>query len=100
MVVIDREDYRDMAKQLLADNNTYQPITKDPTNRLKNKLSHTLRDIKNEGGHYELFTGKCTPPAWLPLNFMAYPKIQKICTPSGPLSPVGVYHIWSGQGAS
>ena len=50
MVVMDREDYIDKAQLLLTDTNMYKPITKDPTNKLKNKLSQTLRDIKNQGG--------------------------------------------------
>ena len=70
MVVMGREDYMDKAQILLADPNTYKPITKDPTNRLKVKLSQTLSDIKNQGGL--TFTGKCTPPVQLPLNLIAY----------------------------
>ena len=50
MVDIDREDYTDKAQSLLADSNTYKTITKEPTNKLKNELSQTLRDIKNQGG--------------------------------------------------
>ena len=51
MVVMDRKDkYTDKAQLLLADTTTYKTITKDPTNKLKNKLFQTLRDIKNQGG--------------------------------------------------
>ena len=50
MAVMDREDYTDKAHQLLSDTSTYGPITKDPTNRLKNKLAQTFRDVKNWGG--------------------------------------------------
>ena len=28
----------------------YKPIPKDPTNKLKNKLAKTLKDIKAQGG--------------------------------------------------
>ena len=49
MVTVDREDYTDKAHLLLADTNTYEPIPKDPMNKLKNKLPQTLRDIKNQG---------------------------------------------------
>ena len=47
MVIMDREDYTDKAQSLLADSNTYKTITKDPTNKLKNKLFQKLRDVKN-----------------------------------------------------
>ena len=39
MVVIDREDYSEKAKLLLADTNTYKPFTKDPTKKPKKKLT-------------------------------------------------------------
>ena len=50
MNVMDREGYRDKAHLLLADTNTYKPNTKDPTNKLKNKLSLTLMDIRDQRG--------------------------------------------------
>ena len=61
MVVMDREDYTDKAHLLLADTNTYKPITKDPTNRLKNKLSKTLKDIKNQRGLNDYIYSKVYP---------------------------------------
>ena len=50
MVVKDRQDYSNKAHQLLADTNTDNPLHKDPTNKLKNKLAQTLRDITSQGG--------------------------------------------------
>ena len=50
MVVKDKQDYTDKALALLTDNNTYKIINKDPTTRLKNKLTCTPRDIKQTGG--------------------------------------------------
>ena len=38
MVIIDKKDYTDKGLSLLTDSNTYRTITKDPTNKLKNKL--------------------------------------------------------------
>ena len=46
------------------------------------------------------FTGKCTLPAWLPLDLMAYPKYIKLAPHSGHLSPVGGLSHRSGKGAS
>ena len=71
MVVLNREDYKDKAQLLLADTNACKAIMKDPTNKLKNKFSQTLRVIKK-------------PP-----KFYGLPKIHKLASPSGPLSPVG-----------
>ena len=48
MVVTDREDYTDKALSLLAGTNTYKTITNDPTTKLKNNLSISLRDIKTK----------------------------------------------------
>ena len=50
IVVMDREDYMDKAQSLLANTTTYNTIIKDPTNKLKSKISQTLRDIRNQGG--------------------------------------------------
>ena len=64
MVVIDREDYTNKANQLIVDTNTYRPIPKDPTNKLKNKLAQTLRDIKTQGGlsdiRYKRLSHQCS----------------------------------------
>ena len=49
-VVMDRQDYSNKAHQSLADNNTYRLSNKDPTNKLKNRLVQTPRDIKSHGG--------------------------------------------------
>ena len=46
MVVMDKEDYTDKALSLLSDTSTYRNINKDPTTKLKKKLTQTLRDIK------------------------------------------------------
>ena len=66
MVVMDRKDIMDNAQSLLADTNTYKTITKDPTNKLKNKLSHTLRDIKNQGELSDYNYRKVYQPVQLP----------------------------------
>ena len=72
MVVRDREGYIDKAHLLLADTNMCRPILKDPTNKPKNKLAQTLRDIKNSGDSVTANTEKCTPAVHLHPNSMAY----------------------------
>ena len=49
MVVMDRKDYIDMAKNLLVQP-AYRTIDGDPTNKLKAKLTTILRRIKRESG--------------------------------------------------
>ena len=49
MVVMDREDTTNKADQLLSDTNTYKPIPKDPTSKLKNKMTEALMDTKAQG---------------------------------------------------
>ena len=50
MVIMDKQQYTDMATVLLNDTNTYRTIPKDPTTKLKNKLIGKLKDIKQTGG--------------------------------------------------
>ena len=45
LVVIDKSDYIKKAKELLEDTNTYRTIQVDPTSKLKNNLTNTLRKI-------------------------------------------------------
>ena len=64
MIVMNREDYTDKAQLLLADLNTYKPIKRDPTNKLKNQLSQTLRDIKNQEGLNDSHLPESVPHQW------------------------------------
>ena len=49
MVVMDRKDYIDKATNLLA-HPAYRTINRDPSNKLKAKLSTLLRKIQKETG--------------------------------------------------
>ena len=89
MVVLDREDYKDNAHLLLSDTNTYRPITKHLTKKLKNKLAQRLKDIKNQGWLNDNKYRKVYPTSVVAPIFYGLPKIHKICNPSCPLSPVG-----------
>ena len=48
MVVMDKQDYLNKAQKLLLNTDTYKPIHKDPTSRLKNKLAPTLKEHYND----------------------------------------------------
>ena len=85
MVVMHREDYIDKAKSLIADITTYKTITKDPTNKLKNKLTQTLRDIKNQGrlsdyNYRKVYTTSAVAP-----KLYGLPKIHKVVTSLRPI---------------
>ena len=82
MVVMDRDDYTNRAHQLLSDTNTYKPIPKHATNKLKNKLAQTIRDIKTKGGFSD--SKYCILPAQLPPSSMVCPKYINLA----PLRPI------------
>ena len=89
MVVLDREDYSNKAKDLLY-TPAYKEIPKDSTNRIKAQLITKLRRIKkdsklDEGTYRTLYPTVCVPP-----KFYGLPKIHKTGTPSGLLSLAGV----------
>ena len=63
-------------RHLLTDHDTNRPINKDPSNKLKNKLAQTLRDIKAQGGRSDhkykrlYIPHQCSSPKvlWAPQN--------------------------------
>ena len=84
MVVMDRQDYINKANQLL-NQNTYNVISKDPTNTIKNKLINILKNIKTKSGlstntYKSMYPTGCVPP-----KFYGLPKIHK---PDTPLMPI------------
>ena len=50
MVVLDKQDYINKVKELLTKKDIYRPITADPTNQHKNKLTNLCRTINALGG--------------------------------------------------
>ena len=85
MVVMKRWDYFNKALQLLADTNTYKPIHKDPTGKLKRRLAQMFRDIKS----LTLSTIDCTPSVQFPPNSMVYPKYTRLAPPQSIVSNRG-----------
>ena len=79
LVVIDTEEYKKKAQELLQQP-TYQLIPTDPTSRYKNKLINLLKSIKAEGALQRLYTESCTQQGQDPQSFMACPRyIKKGC---------------------
>ena len=50
MAVLDKQDYINKAKDLLAQRDTYRPLVAGPTNKSKYKLLNILKTIMGEGG--------------------------------------------------
>ena len=45
MIVMDRQDYVNKAKELLADQDTYRPISKDPILKLTNHTNSNYQEL-------------------------------------------------------
>ena len=88
VVVRDKLDYADKALSLLAVTSTYRIINKDPTTKLKTKLTQMLRDIKQKGGFRDCSYRKVYPTSAVPPKFYGLPTIHKFDTPSDPLYSV------------
>ena len=56
----------DKALSLLTDTNTYRSVNKDPTIKLKNELTNTLKNIKQAGGLNDLSDKKVYPTSASP----------------------------------
>ena len=88
MVVLDREDYNNKARDSL-NTPAYKEIPKDPTNKITAQLITKLRRIKkdrklDEGTYKTMYPTGCVLP-----KFYGLPKIHKTGTPSGLLSLAG-----------
>ena len=84
MVIMDRQDYINMANHLL-NQSTYRSIAKDPTSSIKNKLINILKRVKNQTGldsntYKSMYPTGCVPPKFYGLH-----KIHKLDTPLRPI---------------
>ena len=80
MVIMDQEEYTNKAQALLHDTNTYNVLTKDATNQLKNKLISLLKDIKQTGCLTTHKYKQLYPTSAVPPKFYGLPKIHKTGT--------------------
>ena len=83
MVIMDKEDYINKAKELLGQP-AYKRLDRDPTNKIKAKLITKLRAIKketrlHEGTYNIMYPTSCVLP-----KFYGLPKIHKTGTPLRP----------------
>ena len=75
MVVLDRQEYIDKAKNLLAQS-AYRTLDRDPTNKLKAKVITKFRGIKRESGLDEDMYKTMYPTGYTPPKFY-YPESIK-----------------------
>ena len=85
LVVIDRTEYIQKAKDLLQDTSTYRTIKGDPTSKLKNRLISILKKIKAETGMQDNIYKKMYPTGASPPKFYGLPKIHKKNIPLRPI---------------
>ena len=76
-VVMDTSKYQTQIEGLLADTNTYTPLTKAPTNRYKDKLIKLLKEWKQQGKISQQLYWRLYPNADEPPKLYGTPKIHK-----------------------
>ena len=97
LVVIDTEEYKKKAQELLQQP-TYQPIPTDPTFKYKNKLINMLKSIKAEGGITEAVYKKLYPTGAGSQKFYGLPKIHKEGVPLRPIvSSIGAVTYYTSK---
>ena len=79
--VMDKQDYADKALSLLTDTSTSKITNKDPTTRLKNKLTNTLRFIKQTRGLSDSSYRTVYPNSAVPPKFYGLSRIHKVGIP-------------------
>ena len=90
LVVMDKEDYVQKAKELL-DQPTYRTITNDPITKYKNKLVNLLKAIRTEGEIDEVLYRRLYPTGAGSPKFYGLPKIHKEGIPLRPIvSSIGL----------
>ena len=76
LVIMEKKDYIKKAEELL-NTDTYKKIPEDPTNKQKNRLINTLKNIKSEGGLNEEAYKRLYPTGAVSSKFYGLPKVHK-----------------------
>ena len=85
LVILEKKDYIEKAKQLLQDTNTYTTIQADPTTKLKNRLITKLKKIKLDTGLDDTTYKRMYPTGAVIPKFYGLPKVHKENTPLRPI---------------
>ena len=81
MMVMDRQDHVNKAKELLGNQDAYRPISKDPTPKLKNQLNKFSRTVNHKDRLTKLLTKDCILLVPSQQKFYGLSKIHKLGTP-------------------
>ena len=84
LVIMERKDYIEKAKQLLQDPNTYKIIPTDSTMELKNKLITKFKKIKLDTRMDDIIYRRMYPTGVVIPKFYGLPKVHKENTPLDP----------------
>ena len=85
VVVMNATDYKQKAKDLLSDTNTYKAVTRDPTSKYKAELSTKLREIRSQNEITDAQHRHLLPTSTMTPRFYGLPKVHK---PGTPLRPI------------
>lgn len=85
MVVMDTEEYKRKAKELLSDTNTYKVLKKDPTAVYLKQLNKTIEDLYMNKTITVDLKQKLKPTSTLTPRFYGLPKVHKRDNPLRPI---------------
>ena len=89
MVVMDKQDYKTEAQSLLDDKDTYRPLSKDPTAKLKRQLINILKTKKPRDKSTRILTKNFILLVPSHPSSMPCPKATSQAPPLGPYCQVG-----------
>ena len=85
VVVMNSKDYKDKAKTLLSDTNTYKALSKDPTPKYRTQVVNKLKELKTAGAISELQYKRLYPTSSTIPRFYGLPKVHKVGAPLRPI---------------
>ena len=85
MVVMDTEEYKRKAKELLSDTNTYKVLKKDPTAVYLKQLNKTIEDLYMNKTITVDLKQKLKPTSTLTPRFYGLPQVHKRDNPLRPI---------------
>ena len=85
VVILNSIDYKNKAKKLLSDTNTYQILDKDPTARFSRILVDKLKECKASRNLDETYYRRLYPTSAVIPRFYGLPKVHKKDAPLRPI---------------
>ena len=84
-MVLNRVDYDNKIQSLLDDTATYEKLSRDPTNKFKEIIIKTLKELEQNGVLERKLYLKLYPTSENPPTFYGLPKIHKAAVPLRPI---------------